>query len=71
MVKLLTVADAESFAFEGLPDRHSGEAPGRLVPGTDRLTSAVAAGPVVDLCSCRHTLPGWGEGGGEGGKQNE
>lgn len=29
-----------SLLFDGLPDQHCQEAPGRLVPGTDRLTSA-------------------------------
>lgn len=39
-VTLLTVADTEVCIFEGLPDRHSWEAPGRCVQRTNRLTPA-------------------------------
>lgn len=44
VVKLLTVADSEVLLFDGLPDQHCREAPGRLLRGTDRLTSALGEG---------------------------
>lgn len=45
-----------SLLFEGLPDRHSLEAPGRLVHGTDRLTSAVREGLWLTSAQVAHVV---------------
>lgn len=45
-----------SLLFEGRPDRHSLEAPGRLVHGTDRLTSAVREGLWLTSAQVAHVV---------------